>query len=56
MHYASLAAVCAVLMSLVLTQPASGAPSCGASGIAVQVLGSGGPEATNDRASSGYLI
>lgn len=32
------------------------AQSCGGSGIGVQVLGSGGPEATDQRASSGYLI
>lgn len=31
--------------------------ACGASGVALQVLGSGGPEiAYNDRASSGYLV
>lgn len=31
--------------------------ACGVSGVAVQVLGSGGPEITyNDRASSGYLV
>ena len=37
--------------------PSSVAKNCGATGIAVQVLGSGGPEITyNDRASSGYLV
>ena len=32
------------------------ADSCGASGIALQVLGSGGPEIQGKRASSSYLI
>lgn len=36
--------------------PAAGAQSCGASGLAVQVLGSGGPELEDKRASSSYLI
>jgi ribonuclease BN (tRNA processing enzyme) len=31
-------------------------PACGATGSALQVLGSGGPEAADKRASSGYLI
>jgi ribonuclease BN (tRNA processing enzyme) len=31
-------------------------PSCGAQGVAVQVLGSGGPELQDKRASSSYLI
>jgi ribonuclease BN (tRNA processing enzyme) len=34
----------------------SPAQSCGASGIAVQVLGSGGPESQDKRASTSYLI
>ena len=34
----------------------SPAQSCGASGIAVQVLGSGGPESEDKRASTSYLI
>ena len=34
----------------------STAQSCGASGIAVQVLGSGGPESQDKRASTSYLI
>lgn len=56
MRHVNLAAVCAVLC-MSLAQPVSAAPSsCGASGIALQVLGSGGPEAANDRASSGYLV
>jgi len=37
--------------------PSSAVKNCGPTGIAVQVLGSGGPEITyNDRASSGYLV
>lgn len=32
------------------------APACGASGVAVQVLGSGGPIPESSRASSGYLL
>ena len=32
------------------------AQSCGASGLAVQVLGSGGPEMQDKRASTSYLI
>lgn len=34
----------------------STAQSCGASGIAVQVLGSGGPESQDKRASTSYLV
>jgi ribonuclease BN (tRNA processing enzyme) len=36
--------------------PSAGAQSCGAKGIALQVLGSGGPELQDKRASSSYLI
>ncbi len=32
------------------------APSCGAQGVAVQVLGSGGPETQDKRASTSYLV
>jgi predicted dienelactone hydrolase len=32
------------------------AQSCGATGVAVQVLGSGGPETQDKRASTSYLI
>lgn len=39
----------------VLLQPAV-AQSCGANGVAVQVLGSGGPELQDKRASSSYLV
>ena len=36
--------------------PVANAQSCGAQGIAVQVLGSGGPELQDKRASSSYLV
>ena len=36
--------------------PSTQAQSCGAQGIAVQVLGSGGPELQDKRASSSYLV
>jgi ribonuclease BN (tRNA processing enzyme) len=36
--------------------PSAPAQSCGAHGVAVQVLGSGGPELQDKRASSSYLI
>jgi ribonuclease BN (tRNA processing enzyme) len=36
--------------------PSAAAQSCGAKGIALQVLGSGGPELQDKRASSSYLI
>lgn len=39
-----------------LSLSGTAAPSCGATGVAVQVLGSGGPEAADRRASSGYLL
>lgn len=36
--------------------PLANAQSCGAQGVAVQVLGSGGPELQDKRASSSYLV
>ena len=36
--------------------PSSSAQSCGTQGLAVQVLGSGGPELQDKRASSSYLV
>jgi len=36
--------------------PSAAAQSCGAQGVAVQVLGSGGPELQDQRASSSYLV
>jgi ribonuclease BN (tRNA processing enzyme) len=45
----------AFLLYLAWTQSAA-AQSCGAHGVAVQVLGSGGPELQDKRASSSYLV
>src|SRR5258708_37568414 len=36
--------------------PSAAAQSCGAQGVAAQVLGSGGPELQDQRASSSYLV
>src|ERR1700747_214229 len=36
--------------------PPAAAQSCGSEGVAVQVLGSGGPELQDKRASSSYLL
>jgi ribonuclease BN (tRNA processing enzyme) len=36
--------------------PSAGAQTCGGEGVAVQVLGSGGPELQDKRASSSYLV
>lgn len=36
--------------------PSNEAQSCGSQGVAVQVLGSGGPELQDKRASSSYLV
>lgn len=44
-----------LLFSLYKTPPLS-AQSCGSTGLAVQVLGSGGPESQDKRASTSYLI
>jgi ribonuclease BN (tRNA processing enzyme) len=41
--------ICALL-------PSAAAQSCGSQGVAVQVLGSGGPELQDKRASSSYLV
>ena len=49
----------ALLISLLVTwvlSPPTSAQSCGAHGVAVQVLGSGGPELQDKRASSSYLV
>jgi ribonuclease BN (tRNA processing enzyme) len=46
-----------LLLATTFGTPATAwAASCGAHGIAVQVLGSGGPELDDGRASSGYLV
>jgi ribonuclease BN (tRNA processing enzyme) len=47
------------LVSLLLFSasfPSAAAQSCGAHGVAIQVLGSGGPELEDKRASSSYLV
>jgi ribonuclease BN (tRNA processing enzyme) len=47
------------LLSLFLScafLPSAAAQSCGSQGVAVQVLGSGGPELQDKRASSSYLV
>src|ERR1700689_3872179 len=43
------------LLSVGGSSPAT-AQSCGATGLSVQVLGSGGPESQDKRASTSYLI
>src|SRR5579863_238195 len=45
----------AILLSMCEVSPAK-AQSCGSAGLAVQVLGSGGPELQDKRASTSYLI
>ena len=47
--------VCALLISTYEVSPLK-AQSCGSAGLAVQVLGSGGPELQDKRASASYLI
>lgn len=54
-----LGSTCALLLNFLLTcafLPSAAAQSCGSQGIAVQVLGSGGPELQDKRASSSYLV
>jgi ribonuclease BN (tRNA processing enzyme) len=48
-------ALVALLLSCILSSYAA-AQSCGSQGVAVQVLGSGGPELQDKRASSSYLV
>lgn len=43
-------------VALFLFAPAASAQNCPAGGVAVQILGSGGPRMTRDRASAGYLV
>lgn len=45
-----------LIAALLLGAPAALAQSCGKDGIALQVLGSGGPELQTKRASSSYLV
>jgi len=49
------ATIAAALLALVVFAPNAGA-ACGERGVAVQVLGSGGPIPDDGRASSGYLV
>ncbi len=51
----TVAIVAATLLVLTITAPNAGA-GCGDTGVAVQVLGSGGPVADDGRAASGYLV
>ena len=44
-----------MLLSAAFIQAALAQPQCGTQGIALQVLGSGGPEIDDQRASTGYL-
>ena len=51
--------VCLSLAGVVLNRaqlPSAAAQTCGAQGVAAQVLGSGGPELQDKRASSSYLV
>lgn len=48
-HFASFLLICVCL-------PPAAAQSCGSHGVALQVLGSGGPELQDQRASSSYLV
>jgi len=55
MNKSFVAAVVVFLVSIFCSSSARG-QSCGAQGIALQVLGSGGPELQDKRASSSYLV
>ncbi len=46
----------ALLLAALLPGAPLAASACGTTGVAVQVLGSGGPELTGSRASSAYLV
>lgn len=45
-----------VCLTILSNTQAWSAPQCGVHGVWLQVLGSGGPEITDQRASSGYLV
>lgn len=53
---AALLLACAAPTTTVSPSPDPAAEPCGRAGVSVQVLGSGGPIADDDRASSGYLV
>lgn len=44
------------LLTLAILTPLQAQPACGSEGVWLQVLGSGGPELDDGRASSGYVI
>src|SRR6516225_4474688 len=46
----------ALLLSLTASPASTKAQTCGVQGVVLQVLGSGGPELQDKRASSSYLI
>jgi phosphoribosyl 1,2-cyclic phosphodiesterase len=53
----SISLLCSVALSLNYPfVPSADAEACGGNGVAVQVLGSGGPELQDKRASSSYLV
>ena len=54
-HFRGFQYMAGFLLTCVLL-PSAAAQSCGARGVAVQVLGSGGPELQDKRASSSYLV
>ncbi|HEY2110076.1 MAG TPA: MBL fold metallo-hydrolase [Candidatus Acidoferrales bacterium] len=45
-----------IILLFYVFSPSAAAQSCGSQGVAVQVLGSGGPELQDKRASSSYLL
>jgi len=49
-------AVIACVLALLSMSPKASAQSCGATPIAIQILGSGGPMINRDRASTSYLL
>ena len=54
-NHACFVALVGFLLGCAFLPPAV-AQSCGSEGVAVQVLGSGGPELQDKRASSSYLV
>jgi ribonuclease BN (tRNA processing enzyme) len=55
--FLSIPLLCLVTLSINCPSvPSAAAETCGARGVAVQVLGSGGPELQDKRASSSYLV
>jgi hypothetical protein len=56
MRSRSLVHVLVISAVLLVCRASARAQSCGSTGLAVQVLGSGGPEMQDKRASTSYLI